>query len=1230
MPTARCAKVSTEPWTAPRLEASDTPRDAAALVADAASTYPSDIRLDYLRPLVRRMIGDGVAESVVARVSKGGLTVAALAELVEGCVEDAAFPLGIQGPDTCHYARANYSSAEEGRAKVSEALRKRLEKGHTLGPYQVHDASTLFAASAVNPLGAVPKRDCDALRPVEDVWANLFIDPPTFAMPTMEYMRETATPGGYWWVVDVEDAFAQLSIPESDRPWTLFRWYHPDDAAFEGEPTWLYMHVRGFFGPRTYPYWYTLLQLYVNIGALAADVPAPLLGYIDDNAQHSPTYGESKASLDAYLAHLSAAGLPVKLSKLKLPFQVGEIIGRLFNSIDMTVSIPLDKVWRLSEMLGYVTEPARKLRVSEALSLWGLWEHCLECLPLALKAFGFNLRRWVSKLKYATRMQRERAFWVPRKVKEDAEMLLTVLPMCNGTQPIQPLRGRMWRRPIFTDASDFGGGYVSPEYVYARKFTCRERKACIAVKETKMVDEAVHNHVEEWAGCVQPVHVDNTASFHAFRKGRSRNKRMNEMIRRSLLACAAVDAVPIFYFVPSEANIADAASRLDMERLADELTCFVWPDNGMALETPPESIGAVVLPARVRDEVERYRGKAYAPGSLQTWSSGWAAWTQYCKECSCDPLAEYSEEEFEKLMAGFAAMLAAGAYGRGKHKAANTIGSYEEAVKHFRNRHFGRHLHADVMRGVQKVHGKTERIKRAVTLDMACKLVECADVRKLADVRNIVAYAHLGQGITRAQSAVCAVAERWEASENLSVADVRVDEDRYAVGFGHRRQKSDVYRENMDESGRDWVWVAGARGCVLDVVQVTKEYISRMGFSSLTAKQQRTTPFYQDIVFNRGTGAALTYAQLLAAFRADLGRLRDRFYPGLRPEEYGLHAWRRFGAVTAKMSGVPDSIIKKMGRWRSQAFEAYFVFTEDDKIFWSQALLQQGGGVPHAAPQGVTLQSAPSAGAAAEQVSSVLPDCATTDHSTLTSSNCIGTFPPGTFPGHGPGQSLGSFESLTDHGARGAVLPPRSGHADGQPAGGPRVSAGAGDPRDDAPAAGAAVRRRSRRSGHAVPSGASADLGAPGRAGSHPAGPAPGAGAARPRGLGGAAGVAAARDVDDGADGGPASAAGAGGALRAGAARAAALRRGGRGDRPQGPLRDRPMGGAAGRARGAPRSRAVQGDPLVGGLLAPALATARGAQGAAVLPLGSGAAVRRHGQSSRLAGAAMSPALRRL
>ena len=44
-----------------------------------------------------------------------------------------------------------------------------------------------------------------------------------------------------------------------------------------------------------------------------------------------------------------------------------------------------------------------------------------------------------------------------------------------------------------------------------------------------MVDEAVHNHVEEWAGCVQPVHVDNAASFHAFRKGRSRNKRMNEM-----------------------------------------------------------------------------------------------------------------------------------------------------------------------------------------------------------------------------------------------------------------------------------------------------------------------------------------------------------------------------------------------------------------------------------------------------------------------------------------------------------------------------------------------------------------------------------------------------------------------------------------------------------------------------------------------------------------------------
>ena len=52
------------------------------------------------------------------------------------------------------------------------------------------------------------------------------------------------------------------------------------------------------------------------------------------------------------------------------------------------------------------------------------------------------------------------------------------------------------------DASDFAGGYVHPDATYNRKFTARERKAIIAVKEAKMISEAVDHNAEKWEGCV--------------------------------------------------------------------------------------------------------------------------------------------------------------------------------------------------------------------------------------------------------------------------------------------------------------------------------------------------------------------------------------------------------------------------------------------------------------------------------------------------------------------------------------------------------------------------------------------------------------------------------------------------------------------------------------------------------------------------------------------------------
>ena len=53
----------------------------------------------------------------------------------------------------------------------------------------------------------------------------------------------------------------------------------------------------------------------------------------------------------------------------------------------------------------------------------------------------------------------------------------------------------------------------------------------------------------------------------------------------------------------------------------------------------------------------------------------------------------------------------------------------------------------------------------------------------------------------------------------------------------------------------------------------------------------------------------------------------------------GTHIFRRFGATLAKCKGLPDDIVQFMGRWVSDTFRRYFIFTDSAKVDMSAALL---------------------------------------------------------------------------------------------------------------------------------------------------------------------------------------------------------------------------------------------------------------------------------------------------
>ena len=91
-------------------------------------------------------------------------------------------------------------------------------------------------------------------------------------------------------------------------------------------------------------------------------------------------------------------------------------------------------------------------------------------------------------------------------------------------------------------------------------------------------------------------------------------------------------------------------------------------------------------------------------------------------------------------------------------------------------------------------------------------------------------------------------------------------------------------------------------------------------------------PFFQSFdTSGNPTGKAMLYGELLRELKKDLADVTDTF-PELVPDDYGTHAFRRMGASIAKCNGVPDDLIQYMGRWVSQCFQRYFIFSDNEKM----------------------------------------------------------------------------------------------------------------------------------------------------------------------------------------------------------------------------------------------------------------------------------------------------------
>ena len=141
--------------------------------------------------------------------------------------------------------------------------------------------------------------------------------------------------------------------------------------------------------------------------------------------------------------------------------------------------------------------------------------------------------------------------------------------------------------------------------------------------------------------------------------------------------------------------------------------------------------------------------------------------------------------------------------------------------------------------------------------------------------------------------------EAYDSSVHLSIEDVTVDSrfNPTTIWFTIKQSKTDSFRMGFN-------LCLGRTESVVCPVKAVLPYLATRG----------NTP---GSLFSSENGTPLTRVQFKTLLSATLKRA------GLDDTKYNTHSFRIGAATSAKMAGITDLHIQKLGRWKSLAYQSY-------------------------------------------------------------------------------------------------------------------------------------------------------------------------------------------------------------------------------------------------------------------------------------------------------------------
>lgn len=485
------------------------------------------------------------------------------------------------------YECKNYKSATTGPAFdfINSLIMSELEnRKYILAVDKPH---------CIHSLGAVPKKGTNKWRPITDCSRplgnsiNNYMSSKykEFCYTTVDQVVDMLEPGMFIGTVDIASAYRSILV-------------HPDNWKYQGiswniEGSQRYLldtHI--CFGLRCAPYLFTQVSNFI-LRCLKRRGYTNCFVYLDDFLVAGRTREECSSAQNSLIEIIRSLGFYVAWDKCLAPAQIATYLGIVFDTTNMSVSIPPEKMTKLHKELEFFQGKHRATK-KQIQKLCGILSHCSK----VVKGGRTFSRRIIDLLKglpqgnkrirLSSEFQKDILWWQEFSTVFNGSNLMTKFNYGDGPH-------------FFTDASftgygfwsgaDWQAGYFSkstfpfspklcPEHDHWVNVKVDDPQSCqnINVLELIPVWLGIKRSAHIWRGYHVVCNTDNSSVRSMINKGSSSNAHCMVLLRDIFWTCVTNNVYLTARHLPGSDNIlADLLSRVftnnDLSFIGDYFLC---------------------------------------------------------------------------------------------------------------------------------------------------------------------------------------------------------------------------------------------------------------------------------------------------------------------------------------------------------------------------------------------------------------------------------------------------------------------------------------------------------------------------------------------------------------------------------------------------------------------------------------------------------------------------------